>query len=143
MTHNHMNRWAAALALTVALAAGCQQDMIKAPASGRLDMLLLEDYPQIAVQSGLQEALAFTPPVVDPDTADRPMHVTVLVRSIHDKYGLNIQYRFEFLDDRNVPLRTNSGWRFAHLTPRIQMMLEGTAMETQAAEWRLVVRAAK
>ena len=143
MTRDAKTRSVVAMALAVMLLAGCQEDMIKAPASGRLDMLPLEDYPQIAVQPGLQEALVFAPAVVEPSSPDSPMNVTVPVRSVHDKYSLNIQYRFEFRDDKDMQLRTNSGWRFAHLTPRIQTDLTGNSLETKAAGWRLLVRAAK
>lgn len=143
MTHHHGTSRIVALSFLAVFFAGCQTDLTKAPASGRMDMLQLKDYPQIAVQPTLDEALVFATAVVDPSTADRPMHVRVPVRSIHDTGGLNIQYRFEFLDNRNLSLRTNSGWRFLHLTPRIQTDLEGAALETKASDWRLEVRAAK
>ena len=69
MTRDAKTRSVVAMALAVMLLAGCQEDMIKAPASGRLDMLPLEDYPQIAVQPGLQEALVFAPAVVEPSSS--------------------------------------------------------------------------
>ena len=117
----------------------CQQDRIKAPYRGQLDLMPLVDYPQIAVQGGLHEALWFGQPDVDLATDVSPMSVRVPVRSIHDRYGLNIQYRFDFYDQNMRPL-SNAGWRFTHLRPRVGETLEANALHINATKFRLEVR---
>lgn len=125
------------------LLAGCESDPMKAPPGGRVDLLPLEDYPQIVVTSNLQKWLAFSPATVVPSSEKQPMSVQVPVRSLYDKGQLRIQYRFEFLDEKGLPVGPPPGYRFAVLEPRLLVYLEGNAMETSAVDWRLVVRPAR
>ena len=123
-------------------AVGCS-DPVKAPAAGPVDLLPPSAYPQIVASEGLEAALRFSPPIVDPSTDARPMLVTVAVRSIEDDYPIMIQYRFEFFDASRRPLRSNQGWAFQRLEPRLAYHLEANALERTAADWQLTVRSAR
>lgn len=130
-----------AIALIGFMAAGC--DHVKAPPAGPGDLLPAEAYPQIVASEGTSLALRFSRPIVDPSTPERPMHVTVPVRSIEDDYPLNVQYQFQFLDGQGRPLGNSNSWRFMNLRPREQHFLEGRALDPAAADWRLIVRSAR
>jgi hypothetical protein len=131
--------------LILLAAPGCRVDPVKGPAAGKLDLLPIADYQQIVVQSKLHDALRFAPPIVEPATQVKPMRVTVPVRSVDDRWGLNIQYRFEYLDEAKRPLATSNKerWVFKHLAPRVQAFLDSSAMDTTAADWRLIVRSGR
>jgi len=109
------------------------------PFAGKKEHLL---HPKIAVQQyDLQQNLYFGEPIVDPGTPDRPMRVTVPVRA-DENFAVNIQYMFEFFDERGRPLASSAGWMRQSLTPGMQVFLDGAAMETKAVDWRLKVRSA-
>jgi len=125
--------------IVMGVLAGCT----KPPAAMRQDRLEAEDYPQKVALEGLHRAVVVGDPIVTPSTADIPMRVTVPVRSVHSGAALNVQYRFEFFGPDKRPLRSNLGWKFISLEPRVQMFLEGNAMEAAAADWRLILRPAR
>ncbi len=127
--------------LCLVATAGCH-DPIKAPPAGQGDLLLAEHYPQIVATNNLADSLRFGRVIIDPSTGDRPMRVTVPVRSIYDGYPLNIQYQFEFMDG-DGRLLNDSGWRFINLRPRVQQQLEANARHVEARDWRLIVRSGR
>ena len=120
---------------------GCGGDRIKGPPGALRDPLRADAYPRIAVLEGLQRWLYFSDPIVTPSTPDKPMRVTVPMRLVYDA-PREIQFRFEYFSADSRPLRSG-GWRFRHLEPRTQIYLDGNALETQAADWRLEVRPAR
>ena len=124
-------------------AAACLAGCSTAPHVIKTDELPLESYPQMVVAEGLHRGIVATRPIVTASTDEKPMRVTVPTRSIHDSKPLHVQYKFEFFDKDMRPLRSNLGWKFITLAPRIQVFLEGNALETSAADWRLQVRPAK
>lgn len=126
-------------ALFSASLAAC--DTVKAPPSGRMDQLPADQYPRGVVLEGFDKELVFGKAVVDPTTEDRPMRVTQAVRNV-SKRVLNIQYQFQFFDAQGRPLKTNQGWKFLNLAVRDEHFLEGAALDTNAVDWRLVVRPA-
>ena len=132
-----ITRVATVLLVVGACLGGCDT----APARIKPDPVL--DYPQKVALEGLDKAVVAARPIVTPSTADRPMQVSVPLRSIVDGRALNVQYKFEFFDQNGRPLRTNLGWRFQKLEPRVQVFLEGNALETKAVDWRLQVRPAR
>lgn len=129
------------LALTAGMLVACQND--KAPPAVEGDTVTRFDYPNITAEGGLARYLRYGEPVVVPSDDVRPMRVTVPVRSVWDKYALNVQYRFEFFNDRGQPLKTNQSWRYTQLQPRIQAQFDGAALEGSAREWRLIIRPAR
>jgi uncharacterized protein YcfL len=139
------NRLATFTILTAGLMlAGCAaKDPLMAPAQPRNDPLPASAYPQLVTVGGLDEGLGFWPPIVEPSTPERGMDVTVPVRSMVD-YPLNVQYRFEFLDDLDRPLRSDiAGWGFIHMEPRLRVELRGNAIDNDAKDWRLYLRPAR
>jgi hypothetical protein len=140
-----MNRtiftWAMTAAAMTGLAA-CASDPAKSPPYAQRDTIPLGSYPQIAPTEGLAPHLGFEQPIVEPGTPQRPMHVTVIVRSRAD-YALEVQYRYIFFDKLGRELRSNQGWTFKHLEPRLQTQLQGGALETAAESWRLEIRPAR
>ena len=71
------------------------------------------------------------------------MHVSVPLRSVYDKTSLYVQYRFIWLNASHRPLRTNPGYLFLKLQPRVQQFIEGNALAPSAVRWRLEIRAAR
>lgn len=123
------------------LSAGCQ-DNVRAPAAVRSDPLA-GGYPQKVALNDLDHGIVAEEPIVDASTPDRPMRVTVPVRSVVE-HPLNVQYRFTFLDDRGRPIRGETGgWRYVNIAPRVQVAVEASALDTNAADWRLELRPAR
>ena len=127
--------------LMVVGVSGCRQDKIMAPGAGRADPIMLENYPRIVALEKLSEYLVFSAPNVR-SSPQQPMSVSVPVRLQSDK-EVNIQYRFEFFAPDGRPMQQADQWRFMHLSSRDQHFLQGSALDTQAADWRLVVRPAR
>lgn len=120
------------------VAAGCST----APPTGVGDEVNVGEYPKIVAAEGLQKGVVFSQPVVERSTDVRPMRVTVPVRATTN-YPLNVQYRFSFFDNEGRELRSNQGWRFMNLPPKVGMTMDANALETAAADWRLTVRPAR
>ncbi len=122
---------------------GC--DTVQAPHAGRVDQLPIDDYPKVSVAKKLHRHLRLSPPEVEQGSHDRPMRVTVPVRSLLDRRSINVQYRFEFFDEVGRPIDRQSehGWRLKELTPRIQTFFDGNALDVNAADWRLTIRSAQ
>ena len=139
----HPHRTLATVAFCFALAGLAACDNVKAPGSARLDPLQPEQYPRITVLEGLDKGLRFQEPTVVPAEDKRPMSVSVPVRSVVDKYGLNLQYRFQWFDQNNRLLNPGEGWAYKPLIPRAQDFLAGNALDTRAVDWRLQVRPAR
>ncbi len=122
--------------LVVTALAAC--DTVKAPHALRTDPLG-GAYPQNVAIEGLHKYVVVDQPIVDGPTPNRPLNVTVPLRSVSEGV-VNVQYRFEFLDRAGRPLRSSSGFKFATLEPRTQVFLESNALDTNAVDWRLLVR---
>ncbi len=122
---------------------GC--DTVKAPYSGGADAVPIENYPRITAEKSVRKGLVFGPATVEEGSSQSPLRVTVPIRSIVDRHPVSIQYRFEFFDGAGRPLgRTaDQSWRYKELSPRTQTFLDANALDTHAADWRLVVRSAK
>lgn len=71
------------------------------------------------------------------------MSVVIPVRLAYDDpNGYYIQYKFTFLDQSGKPLASQTEWRMEQLTPRVEKILTGTALDA-AADWRLEIKPAK
>lgn len=133
----------AAASLAAVLAAGCKTDTVKAPGSAGVDQLPSDQYPKVEATGGLSPYIVISGANVTDGTPTRPMSVVSAVRSTWDKDVLNVQYRYFFFDERNTPLDTDPDWRFVKLPPRSQVYLEGSALDTNARDWRLQIRPAQ
>jgi len=67
--------------------------------------------------------------------------VSVPVRSLADNQAA-IQYEFTWFDQDGRELR-RGGWRFTVLEPRLQKQLQGNALDSRSAGWRLEIRSAR
>lgn len=121
------------------LMTGC--DTVKAPHAPEPDPLGPLAYPKISTEGELGKHLYYVKPIVRRDEAV-PLKVTVPLRLRDDK-PVNAQYRFTFLDRDGAPLDPPMDWRFMVLPPRLQVFMEGTAINDAAVDWRLEVRPAK
>ena len=126
------------LVLLIAAAIGCQST---APPGAKTETVSAAAYPQVVALDGLDKFLA----------ADRPrvrraesgaMSVSVPVRILR-KRDVKAQYRFTFFDEMDRPLRPEMDWQYKVLPGRAQTFLEGVAMDSAAAEWRLEIRSAR
>ena len=131
-----------ALALLTALLAACTPNPATPPPAGMADMLPSRDYPQIVATSGLQPFLAFDRPNVQV-APDRPMSVVTGVRNL-DPLAVRVQYRYLFFDRTGRPIGQPMDFQFASLPGNgVQTFLSGSALDTNAADWRLEVRSAR
>lgn len=74
---------------------------------------------------------------------DGLMAVVVPVRLAYDDpNGYYIQYKFTFLDQYGKPIAAQTEWRMEQLTPRVEKILTGTALDA-AMDWRLEIKPAK
>lgn len=131
----------AALLLLVlpCLTTGC--DTAKAPHAVKPDPVAPVQYPQIATEGVLGKHLFYAKPIVRGEGGS-PLKVTVPLRLRDDKPA-NAQYRFTFLDRDGAPVDPPMDWRFMVLPPRLQVFMEGSALDDAAVDWRLEVRPAK
>ena len=119
------------------LTAGCDKN--KEPFAGHNDPMLQQNYPRVSVEGkDLSKYLAFSAPNAQAGP-DQPLSVVVPVRLLSND-EIRVQYRFEFLSKDGRMLRPEMTWKYLALPPRTQVMMEGAALDTNAADWRLVVR---
>lgn len=97
-----------------------------------------DQYPQVAAIEGMDQYVVYgTPTVVRVE--GRPISISVPMRSRSDS-DLNVQYRFEFFDQNKQVVRPEMEWRYIQIPPRMQVFLQGDALDTKAVDWRLTVR---
>ena len=126
------------------LAAGaCSNNKTLPPGGAQLDPLPGDQYPKVEAAEGLSKYLVVSGAEVTPASATSPMKVVVAIRSQTEYQEIEAQYRFFFFDEKNRPLDTQPDWRRVRLPSRSQVFLEGGAMETNAADWRLQIRPAR
>ena len=98
-------------------------------------------YPQITTFEGLEGQLLFGPPIVKRGTY-QPIHVAIPVRAAHDQ-PQRVQYRFEYFNSSGRPLRPSMDWRYLLLPVGGERIMDGSALNTTAVDWRLEVRRTK
>lgn len=120
---------------------GC--DPQRVPPGARRDPLPAGGYPVITVEAGLQPFIGVDDAnvKVTEGSIERPMTVSVPIRSLADNQAA-IQYEFTWFDKEGRELR-RGGWKFTALEPRLQKQLQGNAMDSQSAGWRLEIRSAR
>ncbi len=132
---------APALALVLALLAGCQPHT--APPAGLGDPWPAPaNDPQITVLAPeLQEWLRFHPARIRHD-ADAPMQVEVPVRNLAERQYL-IDYRILFFDGDDMAVTPTMGWRFMAIEANQTARLTAGAMSPDAANYRLEIKWAR
>jgi uncharacterized protein YcfL len=120
--------------------AGCSN----APFAGQPDNVPTGQYPRVVVEAPLNQFVGvdYNSVVVDQPTSDRPLAVTVPVRSLAPERRMNVQYQFTWLD-RDGRQVGQSGWRYIVMEPRTQDRFSANAMDTRATDYRLEIRSAR
>lgn len=93
---------------------------------------------QVTSFEGLDGQIVFGEPEVKRSVYD-PMSVSIPVRAARDQ-SLRLQYRFEFFDRNERPIRPTMDWRYILLPVQSDRVMESTAFDTAAADWRLEIR---
>lgn len=140
-----MNRNATRITLLACLGlltlAGCNNPELPPPGV-KQDKLPEGAYPSKVAIEGLDKVIVARDAIVQAATEATPMRVTVPIRSTGNVIHY-IQYRFEFLDREGRPVRSNQGWRFMSLEPKIEAFVDAGALDTDAVDWRLQIRPAR
>ena len=97
--------------------------------------------PQITMFEALDQQLAFGQPDVHRGTFE-PLRVVISVRATENQ-PQRVQYRFEYFDRSGRPMRPSMDWRYLLLPIGGERIMEGSALDTAAVDWRLEVRRAK
>jgi uncharacterized protein YcfL len=102
------------------------------------DHIPLERYPKITAPAELARYLAVSDTKVEVGDV---MRVTTPVRLI-SKPGQwsKVQYRYIFLDDRGIPVRSQPEWQPVTLEPQQQVFLTQNSLDSNARDWRLEIR---
>jgi uncharacterized protein YcfL len=116
------------------LIAGCA----KPPGRAKPDPVSEAEYPQISAQGWLDNRVAYGKPTVRYGE-DQPLEVSAPVRLLMSN-PRKVQYRFIFLAPDGKRLTPQMDWRYKELPARAQTFLEGSAMSTEAKDWRLEIR---
>lgn len=123
------------------LASGCKSSD-KPPPGAMADPTLMENYPTVVALEGLQPYIGVSAPVED-RTPGQPLGVTVPVRALTNGAELNVQYRFFWLNDQQVPVQEEGEWRYMRMPARSQVFMSGNALDGRATRWRLEIRPAR
>lgn len=126
--------------LGLAVLVGCRGSTL--PPAAQRDPVLRENYPRVTVLDGLQPWIAVTEPIVSREEG-RPLRVSVPVRAVTQHEDLNVQYRFQFLDDQGRPVDPDPTWRYERLPSKAQRILDGSALDQRAVDWRFEIRPAR
>lgn len=121
-----------------AIAGGC--DTTKAPYAAVPDPVTKETYPAVTLDGSLQETTAvdYSAIVFDPATPDRPMSVSVPMRSRAD-YDQVIVYKFRWFDAQGRQINETE-WRREVLPARRNALLKANALNSTATAWRMDVQ---
>lgn len=135
-------RWTAPMAIVLSMGVltlvGC--DKTKAPYGAAPDAVTKGNYPAVTVDGSLADTTAVDYPsiVFDQPTPDRPMSVTVPMRSRAD-YDQVIMYQYRWFDAQGRQVG-QSEWRREVLPARRNAMLKANALNSSATAWLLDVQ---
>lgn len=119
------------------LLAGCY-----APGAADPDRVPDSRYPRIVTLGWLDNDFFFAPPKVVEEHDGKPMMVSVDVRRKEPAWNreLPCQYRFIFLDKNGIALDPNPTWQFRMMEPKTKVILQASAPDTGAVDWRCEIR---
>lgn len=98
-------------------------------------------YDQITTFEGLDGQLVFSDPEVQRGVY-QPIHVAIPVRAAGDQ-AQRVQYRFEYFDRAGRPMRPSMDWRYILLPVQGERVMDGSALDSAAVDWRLEIRRAR
>lgn len=130
-----------AMLIAAAPLSGCKSSD-KPPPGAMADPTLIENYPTVVALDGLQPYIGVAAPVED-RTPGQPLSIQVPVRALTNGAELNVQYRFYWLNEQQVPVQEEGEWRYMRMPARAQVFMSGNALDTRATRWRLEIRPAR
>jgi len=107
------------------------------PPGAMVDMVALDNYPQITVMDNLQPWLVVNR--VQQNDESGLLGIDVDMRWTGQRY-VYFEYRFIFFDDRGRALDTDPAWRTGESAPGTVEYLQGRANNESADTWRLEIR---
>ena len=133
-----------AVALAALGLAACNQTPAYRPPPGSLEEPLPQNqYPNINVHQPLTRYILVADPVVSRDSMGT-LRVDVPIRAnVRPNEDLNVQYRFQFLDEMGRLLEPEPAWQYIRLEPTIQAFVSANAMDARATDWRLEIKPAR
>lgn len=128
----------------VAVLQGCNQTPRYRPPPGSLEEPLPQNqYPNINVHQPLTPFILVSDPIVTRDAAGT-LRVDVPIRAnTRPNEDMNVQYRFQFLDDRGRLMEPEPAWQYIRMEPAIQVFVSANAMDRRASDWRLEIKPAR
>lgn len=132
----------AAILIAAASVIGCKSSSDKPPPGAMADPTLIENYPTVVALEGLQPYIGVSAPVED-RTPGQPLSIQVPVRALTNGAELNVQYRFYWLNEQQIPTQEEGEWRYMRMPARAQVFMSGNALDSRATRWRLEIRPAR
>ncbi len=128
----------------IGLAAALPACTTNTPFPGQPDNVPTGQYPRVVVEAPLNQFVGvdYNSIVIDPASSDRPMAVTVPVRSLAPDRRMNVQYQFTWLDGSGRQVG-QSGWRYIVMEPRAQDRFTSNSLDNRASDYRLEIRSAR
>jgi hypothetical protein len=135
---------AAVVLLAASSLTACNQAPRYRPPPGSVaEPMPQEHYPNINVHEPLTPWIMVSDPIIVRDEAGT-LRVDVPIRTI-TRYNedMNVQYRFEFLDELGRLLEPQPAWQYIRLEPTLQAFVSANSMDSRAADWRLEIKPAR
>jgi uncharacterized protein YcfL len=133
-----------ALAAIMSMGTVAMHGCSTAPATPRQDPISAKQYPKVVVEGQLAQWLVvdYNEVLVDHATAEKPLRVTVPVRSLSTATEMTIQYKYRWLDADGRPVG-EAEWRTVKISPTWQDRFTANALTTKASDWRLEIRSGR
>ena len=107
------------------------------PPGAMVDMVALNNYPQITVMDNLQPWLVVNR--LQPQKVDGLLNVDVDMRWTGKQY-VYLEWRFIFFDASGRAQNTDPAWRTGQAAPGTDEYMQGRANNESAETWRLEIR---
>lgn len=132
------------IGLSVVMLGALSACQTNTPYGAQPDNVAHGSYPRIVVEAPLNQFIGvdYNGIVVDQATPERPLAITVPVRSLAPERRMNVQYQFTWLDADGRQIG-QGGWRYIVMEPRSQERFMGNAMDNRASDYRLEIRSAR
>ena len=134
-TINVMTKTVLTTALLTGVLAGCAKPT--PPPGAMVDMVAIDNYPQITVMDNLQPWLVVNRLQTNND--DGLLNIDVDMRWTGQRY-VYFEYRFIFFDANGRALKTDPAWRTGESAPGTVEYLQGRSINEAATDWRLEIR---
>lgn len=129
----HRNCILMSLVMGMAILSGCRS----APIASKPDVV--SEYPKVTLSSkSLSKAVALNPAVVT-RSATGNLQVSQPIRSM-SKGGIDIQYRFIWLDEMGRSIQPEMTWRYKRLEPQVPETISASSTSDSAVDYQVQLR---